>query len=54
MRPTTSHDPEASETETHQLSVVPPSENSVEVAASQSNEIRSEVNNDISSDSKRQ
>lgn len=46
---TSSHDhPEASET------VVPPSENSVEVAVSQSNDMRSEVNNDISSDSKRQ
>ncbi|KVH93176.1 DNA-binding WRKY [Cynara cardunculus var. scolymus] len=54
VHPATSHDPEASETDTLQLSVVPPSENSVEVAASQSNEIKNEVNNDISSDSKRQ
>lgn len=45
---------EASETETRQLVVVPVNENSVSVAASQSNEYKSEVNNDMSSDSKRQ
>nr|WCL15184.1 WRKY3647 [Atractylodes chinensis] len=54
VHPAPSHDPEASETETHQLSVVPSNENYVEVGVAQSNEIKSEVNNDISSDSKRQ
>lgn len=52
--PAKSHDPEASETETRQLQVVPSSQNVAEVAVSQSNDMRSEVNNDASSDSKRQ
>ncbi|KAK9050454.1 hypothetical protein SSX86_002208 [Deinandra increscens subsp. villosa] len=53
--PTTSHDQEVSETETRQLTVVPVGENNVEAAtAAKANETKSEINNDISSDSKRQ
>ncbi|XP_071691850.1 probable WRKY transcription factor 33 [Rutidosis leptorrhynchoides] len=47
--PTTSHDPEASETETHQL------DHSRAIVVSESNEMKREINNDIiSSDAKRQ
>lgn len=54
LLPSTSNDHEASETETHQLAVVSPTENSVEAAVSQANEIKSESNNGLSSDPKRQ
>ncbi|KAI3803601.1 hypothetical protein L1987_31757 [Smallanthus sonchifolius] len=51
--PATSHDQEVSETGTHQLVVVPVSENNVE-AAVKANETKREIDNDISADSKRQ
>nr|GEX17813.1 DNA-binding WRKY [Tanacetum cinerariifolium] len=52
--PAKSHDPEAAETETRQLQVVPSSQNVAEIAVSESNNMRSEVNYDVSSDPKRQ
>nr|XP_043625135.1 WRKY transcription factor WRKY24 isoform X2 [Erigeron canadensis] len=42
------------ETETPKLSIVPPTENPVEVAVSQSNDMKNEASIDLSSDSKRQ
>ncbi|KAI3803604.1 hypothetical protein L1987_31761 [Smallanthus sonchifolius] len=51
--PATTHDHEVSEADTHQLAVVPVSEYNAEAAVKE-NETKSEINNDISSDSKRQ
>ncbi|KAI3774857.1 hypothetical protein L1987_49420 [Smallanthus sonchifolius] len=51
--PATSHDQEVSETDTHQLVVVPVSGNNLE-AGVKANEMKREIDNDISSDSKRQ
>ncbi|KAD6794403.1 hypothetical protein R6Q59_025081 [Mikania micrantha] len=51
--PVTTHDHEVSETDTHQLAVVAISENNIE-AAVKANETKSEINNDLSPDSKRQ
>ncbi|XP_076904890.1 WRKY transcription factor SUSIBA2-like [Bidens hawaiensis] len=47
------NDHEVSEADTHQLTVVPISENNMEVDAKE-NETKSEINNDVSPDSKRQ
>ncbi|KAJ0530760.1 putative transcription factor WRKY family [Helianthus annuus] len=51
--PATSHDQEVSETDTHQLAVHPVNDNNVE-ADVKVNERKSEMNNDLSSDVKRQ
>lgn len=47
------NDHEVSEADTHQLIVVPVSENNVEADVKE-NETKSEINNDVSPDSKRQ